>query len=92
MPDQELWRLQKPGIAPREIRCTVRRIHFENDSSNGPVWRELRLEHNGEVYLTELWRTVPALEFRTQALRQFFEDTGWRSPSIFSGSRLSRIS
>lgn len=74
MPDQELWRVTKaPG---RTIVCRRREIP-SGTGWDGYVALELRVEHNGEIYLTEQHRERVRFQARVNELRAMLLDVGW---------------
>lgn len=72
--DLELWRVRK---VDRVMRAVVRTIRPVTASWDDTVGLELRVEHNGEIYLTELRRDQAALEARSAELLKSLEAHGW---------------
>lgn len=71
--DIELWRVHK---GDRTIACRRR------DIPHGTGWEayvalELRVEHNGEIYLTETHRDHARFHRRVEELRDALLDSGW---------------
>jgi len=65
--------------ATKELRCAVREIH---DPARHPTeslfGHELRIERNGEMYLTELYRNRDKLDMRCRELYALLVAKGWR--------------
>ena len=57
----------------RVIDCRVREVH----SRHFAVGLELRVEHNGQAFLTELHRERVRFERRVHELRAMLEAEGW---------------
>jgi hypothetical protein len=75
--DRLLWRMTKPN---RTIVCRVREVlsrHFA-------VGLEIRVEHNGQVYLTELHRERVMFSRRVAELRELLEAEGWMVTELVS--------
>ncbi len=68
--DRLLWRMTKPG---RTIVCRVREVRSRHFADG----LEIRVEHNGQVYLTELHRERIAFHRRVEELRAMLEAEGW---------------
>jgi hypothetical protein len=68
--DSLLWRMTKPD---RVVDCRVREVR----SRHFAVGLELRVEHNGQVFLTELHRERVAFDRRVEELRAMLEAEGW---------------
>ncbi len=68
--DRLLWRMTKPD---RVIDCRMREVR----SRQFAVGLELRVEHNGQVFLTELHRERVAFERRVEELRAMLQAEGW---------------
>ena len=68
--DRELWRVTKPD---RDIVCRVREIR----TGDGYVALELRVEHNGQVFRTEVHKERVGFSQRVDELRQLLEAEGW---------------
>ena len=68
--DRELWRVTKPD---RAIVCRIREI----PTGDGYVGLELRVEHNSEMYLTEVHKERVAFSRRVEELRELLEAEGW---------------
>ena len=70
MHDLEMWRLRK---GRREVRAVVRESNTDGDF----VGVELRVENNGEIYMTELRQSKMDIERRTAEIFREFEAGGW---------------
>ena len=68
--DRELWRVTKPD---RDIVYRVREIR----TGDGYVGLELRVEHNGQVFRTEVHTERVAFNRRMEELRRLLEAEGW---------------
>jgi hypothetical protein len=77
--DRVLWRLGKPD---REIVCRVREIR----TGTGYVALELRVEHNGQIYRTEVHQERVAFSRRVDELRRMLETEGWITATKGSAS------
>ena len=67
--DRLLWRMTKPD---RVVDCRVREVR----SRHFAVGLELRVEHNGQVFLTELHRERVAFDRRVYELSAMLEAEG----------------
>ena len=68
--DRVLWRVAK---GDRTMTCREREIR----TTDGYVGLELRVEHNGQVYLTELHTERVAFDRRVAELRAMLEAEDW---------------
>lgn len=75
--DVELWRMVK---ADRHIVCWQREIK-EGVGWDACIALELRIEHNEQMYLTELYRDHVQFHNRVEALRRSLEPFGW-TPAV----------
>jgi hypothetical protein len=74
--ETELWKL---FIATKELRCSVREIHGPAlHSAESLFGLELRIERNGEMYLTEVHKDPTKLEIRCRELHDLLIAKGWQ--------------
>jgi hypothetical protein len=75
--ETELWRLRgKNG----EVVCCAREIHDSARRAwdNSLLAFELRIERNGELYLTELHPRADVVERRSREMREALVEKGWQ--------------
>ena len=79
MRETELWKL---SVATKELRCSVREIHGPAlHSSESLFGLEMRIDRNGEMYRTELYRDPAKLELRCRELHDLLIAKGWEPAS-----------
>ena len=73
----ELWRLRSKS---RELVCCIREIREPARAAwdNALLGFELRVDRNGELYLTELHRHREAIDARSGWMQKALVEKGWR--------------
>ena len=65
--------------ASKEVHCSVREINGPSVHQSESLFGiELRIERDGEMYLTELYRNREKLDTRCQELHDLLVAKGWR--------------
>jgi hypothetical protein len=76
MRETERW---KVVLSTKQVRCSVREIHGPAlHDSQSLFGLELRIERNGEMYLTEVHKDPTKLEIRSRELHDLLIAKGWQ--------------